>query len=308
MSQSIPFIIDRASKSTAVAVTFSATWVWEEKSPAEHDAMRSGVEARLAVGSAAEAGMLAARAELDTALDTHHKQTALGVTLARNRHRHDAPKLATLSTLTARGDSRAGTREEARQWLAWWGEFDAAWAPMPGVTLAAFTARHAQIEGTDTPVLAPGLVDNYDTTIARSRSEAETANEDAGVLEDVNQAWYAAATAVFPEGTAEGDLIRGQVPTTHVPVTVAPGVASITEASSDAPGEARLKVQCVRASRYDWERETDSDVWVAVTTNAPLSILVATGLPPGNMTFRVKGRNIVGESEWSVSAEITIQG
>ena len=65
---------------------------------------------------------------------------------------------------------------------------------------------------------------------------------------------------------------------------------------------------CERATRYDWERETDTDVWEAVATDAPLSILIATGLPAGNMTYRAKGKNSMGESEWSEPAEITIQG
>ncbi len=37
------------------------------------------------------------------------------------------------------------------------------------------------------------------------------------VMEDRNEAWYAAATRVYPAGTAEGDMIRGTVPTTYNP-------------------------------------------------------------------------------------------
>ena len=308
MAQSIAFILDRASKSSAVATTFMATWTWDEKTPAQHDAMRSAVEADQTTAAAKEAEMLAARAALDTALDAHQAETQLGITLARVRHRNDAGKLATLNTLTYKGDSRTRTREEARKWLAWWAEFDAAWVPMTGVTLAAFTARQGAIEGTDTPAFVPGFIDLYDVAVAASRAAAEAVNEGAMALEDLNQAWYEAATSVFLEGTAEGDLIRGQVPTTYNPPTTAPGICTITEASSDASGEARLKAACAGATRFDWERETATDVWEVLATGTPLSIVVATGLPPGNMKFRAKGKNIIGESEWSEPAEITIQG
>ena len=117
---SIAFIIDRASKSTAVAITFTAQWTWDEKTPAQHDAMRTGVEFTEAAGETLKATMLQARSNLDDALDQYHRWTVQGLSLART-------------------------------------------------------------------------------------------------LEDVNEAWYAAATAVFPAGTPQGELIRGQVPTTYTP-------------------------------------------------------------------------------------------
>ena len=41
-------------------------------------------------------------------------------------------------------------------------------------------------------------------------------------LEDECVSWYAEATKVFLEGTAEGDMIRNQVPTDYNPPTPAP--------------------------------------------------------------------------------------
>ena len=54
---------------------------------------------------------------------------------------------------------------------------------------------------------------NYET----SNEEIERLSHLAAELEDVNEAWYANATSVFPTGTPEGDMIRGTIPTTYVP-------------------------------------------------------------------------------------------
>ena len=304
------FIIDRASKSTAVAVTFTALWTWEEKTPAQHDAQRVGVEAADALAATKQAAMLGARANFDNALDQYHLWTAQALGMARNKARGDAGKRATLSTLGAGSSSRTGIREEGKRWLAWWLQFDPAWVPLTGLTPAAFTALKVQIEGVDNPggVSTPGLADLYDTKHGEWRAQVETADGLALALEDINEAWYAAATLVFPAGTPQGDLIRGQVPTTYNPPTTPPGICTITEASSEASGEARLKAVCPGATRYDWERETAPGVWEVLATGTPLSILVALGLPQGNMKFRAKGKNIIGASEWSEPAEITIQG
>ena len=112
--------------------------------------------------------------------------------------------------------------------------------------------------------------------------------------------------AQFPDPLSVERELIDSIPTD--PAVSAPGACSITQASSDAPGEVRLRVSCERATRYDWERETAPGVWAVVAMDAPLSILVATGLPPGNAKFRVKGKNSVGMSDWSDPAEVTIQG
>ncbi|MEO5716789.1 MAG: hypothetical protein ABIT37_25140 [Luteolibacter sp.] len=50
-----------------------------------------------------------------------------------------------------------------------------------------------------------------------SNEETEKLGNLAAEMEDVNEAWYANATRVFPAGTPEGDMIRGTIPTTYVP-------------------------------------------------------------------------------------------
>jgi hypothetical protein len=44
----------------------------------------------------------------------------------------------------------------------------------------------------------------------------------AGDLTDMSQAWYANALRVFPDGTPEGDMIRGTIPTTYTSAPAPP--------------------------------------------------------------------------------------
>jgi hypothetical protein len=49
------------------------------------------------------------------------------------------------------------------------------------------------------------------------RTQLEILNQKAVALNEANIAWYAAATRIFPAGTAEGDMIRRSIPTVYLP-------------------------------------------------------------------------------------------
>jgi uncharacterized membrane-anchored protein len=49
------------------------------------------------------------------------------------------------------------------------------------------------------------------------RAQSQILNQKAAALNDANIAWYAAATRIFPCGTAEGDMIRRSIPTSYSP-------------------------------------------------------------------------------------------
>ncbi|MCX6878737.1 MAG: RHS repeat-associated core domain-containing protein [Verrucomicrobia bacterium] len=53
----------------------------------------------------------------------------------------------------------------------------------------------------------------------------------AAAMADVSQAWYAVACRVFPAGTAEGDMIRGTIPTTYAPPPAQPAPAPPPQSS-----------------------------------------------------------------------------
>ena len=218
MGQSIDFIKDRATKSIAAAREVAPTWTWQDM---DADAMQAELDKIIGnedgspkvgqeeIAQDAEQAMLAKRGLWDTALDQLHRWTMQGLGMAKTRFRDDPAKLGQLDNLSARGTSRAETLAEALDWDSAWGKLDPAWSPMPANTRTAFSAlRKTCVEELQT---------DYADARANWRDEAEKLNELAANLEKINVAWYADATRAFAEGTPEGDMIRGTVPTTYNP-------------------------------------------------------------------------------------------
>jgi hypothetical protein len=167
--------------------------------------------------------------------------------------------------------------------------------PYDGMSVAVFealiTAKDTAEETSDAAVTAWEL------------AEGEL-HEQSAKLRDFTVAAGAYGRAQFPNPASwERDLID-TIPTD--PPVAAPGTCTITQASSDNAGEARIKATCERAVKYDVEKSTEPDVWEPLVTDAPLSLVVVTGLAPGNTKFRMRGKNSVGTSEWSEPAEITV--
>lgn len=219
MANSIEFVKDRAGKTISAAKQVAPVWTWDEKSAAEMELQLAGitgnknatppVEGQEALTSAAEQVMLTARGDWDAALDKLHRWTVQGVNMAKTKFRNDPARASQLENLTARGGSRSATLDEALAWESAWSSVDAAWAPLPGLTLASFSALRKSAN--------EGLQSGYSDARATWREAAEKLGELAAAMEDVNEAWYANATRVFPEGTVEGDMIRGTIPTTYSP-------------------------------------------------------------------------------------------
>jgi len=224
MGESTDFVKDRAVKTISAAEQIAATWVWQEKTIVQMQAALVAiigdntavppVVGQEETAAAAKQVMLAARGNWDVPLDILHTRTVQGVGMSKNRHRDNPAKLAVLGGLSARGDSRKEKLEEALAWESAWSQVDAAWAPLPANTLAAFKTLRNQCE--------EGLKDAYSDAHSAWRKEEGELAEVVRVMEDINQAWYADATKVFPEGTAEGDMIRGTIPTTYTPPPPAP--------------------------------------------------------------------------------------
>lgn len=224
MANSLEFIKDRVVKTTSAAKQVAATWTWDEKSIAAMETQFAGiagnksatppVPGQESVTSTAEQLMLTARGGWDTALDQLHRWTVQGVNMAKSRFRNDPAKSSQLAGLEARGSSRSGTLDEALAWESGWTSVDSAWAPLPGLTLAAFSTLRKQAN--------ESLKSAYSDARATWRAAAEKLGTLAAAMEDTNEAWYANATRVFPGGTPEGDMIRGTIPTTYVPKSKEP--------------------------------------------------------------------------------------
>ena len=227
MSNSIEFVKDRAVKSISAAKQVAASWTWEEKSIPALEAQLAGIIGDASatppvtgwedVAAAAEQAMLTARAAWDRALDQLHRWTVQGVNMAKTKFRNDPAKASQLAGLGARGSGRAATLDEALAWESAWASVDAAWVPLPGLDLAAFSALRK--------LANESLQSDYSDARAEWRKAAETLGELVSELNDVCQAWYASAIRVFPAGSPEGDMIRGTVPTTYSPPPAAPSPA-----------------------------------------------------------------------------------
>ncbi len=224
MGESTDFVKDRASKTISAAQQIAAAWTWQEKTiPQMQAALVAIIGDNTAMppvvgqeetASAAEQVMLAARGNWDVQLDILHRRTVQGVGMVRNKYRGDAAKLAVVGGLTARGSSRKETLDEALAWESAWSQVDPTWAPLPANTLAAFKTLRNQCE--------EGLRNAYSDAQSASREEVGRLAAVVAVMEDINVAWYADATRVFPEGTPEGDMIRSTIPTTYTPPPAPP--------------------------------------------------------------------------------------
>ena len=226
MSQTLEFVKDRATKTIAAAKAVAAQWTWQEKTVAQMNAAVVAIvgdntvtpvlPGQEKITSAAEQEMVNARSAWDAKLDTLHKLTMQGVSMAKNRYRNDPIKLSLVADLSARGDSRAAILEEALNWETAWSKAEPGWSPLATNTLAAFSPLRL--------LCAEPLQQDYKDKLSAWREQAGILNQMAHALEDVNEAWYSDALDVFPAGTAEGDMIRGTIPPTYTPPPDKPAV------------------------------------------------------------------------------------
>ena len=158
--------------------------------------------------------MLAARGQWDVQLDILHHRTVQASVMAKAKFRNDPATLAVLAPLTASSNSRSETLAEALALESAWAKVAPTWSPLPANTLAAFKTLRK--------VCAEDLQEVYSNAKSAWRKEVEKLGTAGRLLEDANEAWYAAATAVFTSDTPEGAMIRSTVPTTYTPPAAKP--------------------------------------------------------------------------------------
>ncbi len=208
MALSHNFIKTRVVATRNVQEEIAADWLWQELDVAGWDAKIAALNAQEATERAAHTALETTIGQLNAKIKLLERQKVLAIGMAKNRQRTDAAKLSLLDSLEEKGDGRSATIEEAEDWLGVWDEIDPTWSPLPGVTVASFTTLKSDC-GT------------LNKTCGRQRTAWRHAAEDLGKLlndlDDLSVTWYDDATRVFAPGTPQGDLIRGQVPTTYTP-------------------------------------------------------------------------------------------
>ena len=221
VSTSLDFVRLRTEKTRAAQVAIAAVWVWPKKTLAQWDAdilqLDGALEGTLAQkAKIADAQADQKRAALDLRYRTLHTVTLQAVGVMRARARGDETLQLNVDELSARGDSFRAIEEEGEELLAAWKTaFGEAFSPAPGSTYAGLKAL---FEGQATPPVAPALrilKRDYREARAVARREVGFFNTLVTRLEDQCVQWYGEATAVFAEGTDQGDLIREEVPTVY---------------------------------------------------------------------------------------------
>ncbi len=220
------FVRERAEKIRAVQATLAAgasAWVWPKKTLAQWDADLLQLDGAVAntlaqLAREKEAAYDGLRGTLETRTRTIHTKTLQAVGVMRARALDDPELRPGVDELSARGDSLRAIEEEGEELLAVWKEdFGTAFVPAPGLTYASFMALFIGAAGPPVVLALRTLKTDYKASRAAMRAAVGRYNTVINRLWDECVAWYAEATAVFPAGTDEGDLIRGEVPTSYNP-------------------------------------------------------------------------------------------
>ena len=227
MAKNIEFTMQRSVATKAAQVSLSPGWVWDEKTLPQWDATIAALVTQMETEQDAQAEMLAKRGETDAAIDVLHSTTARSLRMAKNRFRDTPAKLAVFQTQRADAGSRTGMIQDALEWESGWEKTEPTWAPLPGQTLAGFkTSRLA----------ATALLEAFVGKKAGWESADATLDAMGRALLADCVAWYEAATTVFLEGTAEGDMIRSTVPTSYTAPSNPPTALLIQSATPQAGG------------------------------------------------------------------------
>ena len=205
---------------TAIA----ATWVWEEKTVVQWNTTLTGINTKKVDTADLEADMLAKRAIFENGIVLLHDRTVEGLGMARVKWRKDTAKTRILSNLSASGGGRETVQGEAQAWESVWEKFDAAWVPKaPDNTIANLRTL---ITDSDTEE------NLYKKAHTDWRTGVEELQVQGDAIWDDCVAWYEAATTLFKEGTAIGNMLRSTIPTS--PTTPAPTALEIATATATA--------------------------------------------------------------------------
>lgn len=200
-------IFERADATIAVAGTLkagSSGYEWDELSNVAYAAKIAGARAMRQLANAKKADFDAQRGAVNARFETLDTLKTQGLGMAKYRFRSDPRLLEMVDSVGEHGNAREDSLKEADEWSAAWENIDPVWSPTPSNTLANF--KTLRIEA------AAQL-----QTLTQLKSDARKAGIDLNALlaeiEDLCVSWYGVASRAFPAGTAEGDLIRSQIPT-----------------------------------------------------------------------------------------------
>ena len=204
--------IQRAESTLAMMNSLSGGWISDQITPADFNTMidaievgESGLKPLFIRAAAAEKG---AEGRLAVALDGLHAATVKAVGVARLAWAADPARAKVVAALRSGGQVARDIVDEAEAWEIAWEEVDPAFAPVAGLTLAAFQTLLAA-----TRTAQGGM---RRAAVHRRQAGGRLAAALAA-LDETAKSWYALATVVFDATTPEGAALRGTIPTTYQP-------------------------------------------------------------------------------------------
>jgi hypothetical protein len=225
MSKGIDLIVARAETTRHAQEDLKPSWMWNEATLDQWDKEIAEVQGLQQICSSARFTRNKARAALDAGLQEIRRRTMQFLAMAKFHFRDDASKIEAINRLKCDGIGRRGIAQEAMDLETAWQDVGPEWAATEVNTFDSFQALRKQCLELNTAYIAA-----YSTW----RTQSELLSQKAAALSEANIAWYAAATRIFPAGTAEGEMIRRSIPTRNSPAVPAETTPAVPQPQSQA--------------------------------------------------------------------------
>lgn len=223
----LPYIKLRLDATIGVETSIQDEFDWADWPLAAMTPARTALVAKVAAVDALDSTVASIRRSLDKPkddpadlgppgmVDDLHEMTREAVGTGKIHFKHDAGKYGRFEKLTGGAQSRPARMKEAELLIPAWQAADAAWSPLPGVTLAALQALYALCQET------LRLLDVAESNATEGHKELDALAD--GIL-DLLIAWYETITTLYAATTEIGAQVRSEIPTTYSPPAATPPV------------------------------------------------------------------------------------
>jgi hypothetical protein len=208
MKTGINFVIRRAKTTRHAQEDLKSLWIWNEKTLDQWDNEIADLQRTQELCSSAKFVQNSARAALDAGLQEIRRRSMQFMAMAKFHFRNEPSMFEAISRLTSGGGARRAITQEAMDLESAWEKAGPEWAPTDANTFSAFQALRKQCTELDAAWIAAN---------STWHTQSGILNRKAAALNEANIGWLAAATRIFPAGTAEGEMIRRSIPTRYSP-------------------------------------------------------------------------------------------
>ncbi len=294
--KSLEFTITRATATRDAQETIAATWIWPDRTMSDWNNNLTVLASYGSAENVKRVDLQAQAAAWDVNIQAIYEMTRDVMRMGRTRFRNDPVNLALFKRLKNKAGGRLTVQKQGAALRDAWQKADAAWVPLPTVTLAALNVLLTASENLE---LAYGQKFNaWREAAERLMLKAEEIDRD-------NVAWYADATTRFPEGTVYGNMIRSTVPTTTSPINPV-GQAVISNVMA-ANGTIHFDCSAPHASQYTYlHKPPGAAQFVVVQAGVEESSVTLHNQPAGAHVVKAFGSNSRGPGPESVEVNVTL--